>query len=187
MTFYKAKDIVKQGSISIMVSVTISSFAGTILNSKLEALLAFPLLLVLVPCIADTTGNIGSMIGSKIATWLHLGIVRPKLERNAHLEKYVVAIVLVAALSSLYLVFISMLASYLLNLGAIEPMKILIIVSATSIAVSLVATVVGILVAFASYRYGWDPDNVSIPIITAIGDVVGSIMLLSTASILGLI
>ncbi|MEM0320293.1 MAG: hypothetical protein QXS67_02635, partial [Candidatus Nezhaarchaeales archaeon] len=77
MTIYKVKDIVKQGTVAITASVVIDSFAGTVLNAKLEALLTLPILLVLVPCLMDMTGNVGCMIGSKIATYLHLGLVRP--------------------------------------------------------------------------------------------------------------
>ncbi|MEM4575994.1 MAG: magnesium transporter [Candidatus Nezhaarchaeales archaeon] len=187
MTFYKAKDIVKQGTVSILASVTISSFAGAILNARLETLLTIPILLVLVPCISDMTGNIGCMIGSKIATYLHLGLVRPKIERNVYLERYAIAIIVVTVISSIYLVFLAMAASYLLELSAIEPLKILIIVVSTGLSISAAAILVGIVVAFVTFKYGWDPDNTAIPIVTAIGDIVGALMLLSIASAVGLI
>ncbi len=187
MTFYKAKEIVKQGVSPIISSVIISSFAGAMLNAKLEALLALPILLVLVPSISDMTGNIGCMIGSKIATFLHLGLVRPRIERNPYLEKYVAAILVVAVLSSLYLTFLTIAVSYISGLGVVAPLKILEIVVITGVSVSIVATLVGIGVAFVTYKYGWDPDNTTIPIITAIGDVAGVAILLFVASITGLI
>lgn len=187
MTFYKAKDIVKQGAVSIMASVVISSFAGAVLNAKLETLLTLPLLLILVPCLMDMTGNMGCMIGSKVATYLHLGLVRPKIERSLYIEKYSAAMIVVATLSSLYLTFLAMTASYFLGVEGVEPTKILTIVLATGISTSAVAIVIGVIAGFVTFRYGWDPDNTTIPIATAICDVVGASLLILMTSAMGLI
>ncbi|MEM0217513.1 MAG: magnesium transporter [Candidatus Nezhaarchaeales archaeon] len=187
MTVYKAKDIVKQGTVSITASVVIDSFAGTVLNAKLEALLTLPALLILIPCLMDMTGNMGCMIGSKIATYLHLGLVRPRIERNPYLEKYAVTMIAVAALSSLYLTFLAITASYFLGLKGVEPVKILIIVLVAGVTTSAVAILVGAVAGFVTYRYGWDPDNTTIPVVTAVCDVVGALLLISVASVAGLI
>ncbi|MEM0217880.1 MAG: magnesium transporter [Candidatus Nezhaarchaeales archaeon] len=187
MTVYKAKDIVKQGTVSITASVVIDSFAGTVLNAKLETLLTLPVLLILIPCLMDMTGNMGCMIGSKIATYLHLGLVRPKIERSPYLEKYAVTMIVVAALSSLYLTFLAMTASYFLGLKGVEPVKILIIVLVTGVSTSVIAIIVGVVAGFVTYRYGWDPDNTTIPIVTAVCDVIGALLLISVALAVGLI
>ncbi len=187
MSFYKAKNIVKEGALSITIAVLISSFAGVLLNAKIEALLAIPSLMVLVPGVATMAGNFGCMIGSRIATALHLGLVKPKMERNPYLEKNVAAMIIISLLSSLYLAFIVSAASYLAGFGGIAPLKILEVTLIAGISLALVTTVVGIIVAFITYKYGWDPDNTTIPIITAIGDVAGVAMLLFAASIAGLI
>ncbi|MEM0240049.1 MAG: magnesium transporter [Candidatus Nezhaarchaeales archaeon] len=187
MTIYKVKDIVKQGTVAITASVVIDSFAGTVLNAKLEALLTLPILLVLVPCLMDMTGNVGCMIGSKIATYLHLGLVRPGIGRNPYLEKYAIAMIVVAALSSFYLTFLAMTASYFLGLEVIEPVKILVIVLVTNVSISTAAILVGIVAGFVTFRYGWDPDNTTIPIVTATCDVVGALFLILVASATGLI
>lgn len=187
MTFYRAKDIVKQGTVSITASVVIDSFAGAVLNAKLEALLTLPLLLILVPCLMDMTGNMGCMIGSKIATYLHLGLVRPKIERSPYLEKYAITMIVVAILSSLYLAFLAMTASYFLGLRGVEPMNVLTIVLVTGVSTSAVAILVGVVAGFVTFRYGWDPDNTTIPIVTGACDIIGALLLISVASAVGLI
>ncbi|MCS7139287.1 MAG: magnesium transporter [Candidatus Nezhaarchaeota archaeon] len=186
MSFYKARNIVKEGVVSTAVAILISSFAGVLLEAKIESLLAVPSLLILVPSIADMSGNFGCMIGARIATALHLGVVRPKLERNSYLEKNVVAVLIVSIMSSMYLAFIASAASRLIGL-AVEPLKILQVTLLAGISLAMVVTVIGVMVAFISFRYGWDPDNTTIPMVTAVGDVAGVAMLLLTASLVGLI
>ncbi|MHC1628664.1 MAG: magnesium transporter [Candidatus Nezhaarchaeales archaeon] len=187
MSFYKAKNIVKEGALSITIAVLISSFAGVLLNAKIEGLLAIPSLMILVPSVATMAGNFGCMIGSRIATALHLGLVRPKIERNSYLERNVIAMLIISILSSLYLAFLVSTASYLAGLNGIAPLKVLEVTLLAGVSLAMVTTLVGIIVAFITFKYGWDPDNTTIPIITAIGDVAGVAMLLFAASIAGLI
>jgi len=187
MTYYKAKDIVKQGSAAITTSVILDSFAGVLLNAKMEALLSMPILLVLLPSLMDMTGDIGCMVGSKIATFLHLGIVRPKFEKNPYLVKYVAAVMTVAVLTSLYLTFLVVAASYPLGLSTVEPLKILAVVLACSVSISIIAFLVGITAGFVTFKHGWDPDNTVIPILTAVCDIIGAMLLLLAASLMGII
>jgi len=187
MTYYKAKDIVKQGGVAITASVVVDSFAGVLLNAKIEALLSIPILLVLLPSLMDMTGDIGCMVGSKIATFLHLGIVRPKFEKNPYLMKYAAAVMTVAVLTSLYLTFLAVAASHLLGLSTVEPLKILAVVLACSVSISIIAFPVGIAAGFVTFKRGWDPDNATIPIVTAVCDIIGAALLLLAASLVGII
>jgi mgtE-like transporter len=187
MTYYKAKDIVKQGSMAITTSVIVDSFAGILLNARIEALLSIPILLVLLPSLMDMTGDIGCMVGSKIATFLHLGLMRPKFEKNPYLVKYATAVMVVAVLTSLYLTFLAVAVSYLLGLSAVEPLKILVVVLACSVSISVIAFLVGVVAGLVTFKHGWDPDNTTIPIVTAVCDMAGAMLLLLAASLIGMI
>ncbi|MEM4653642.1 MAG: magnesium transporter, partial [Candidatus Nezhaarchaeales archaeon] len=72
-------------------------------------------------------------------------------------------------------------------LEVIEPVKILVIVLVTNVSISTAAILVGIVAGFVTFRYGWDPDNTTIPIVTATCDVVGALFLILVASATGLI
>jgi mgtE-like transporter len=187
VTYYKARDIVKQGGVAITTSVIVDSFAGVLLNAKMEALLSIPILLVLLPSLMDMTGDIGCMVGSKIATFLHLGLVRPRLEKNPYLMRYAAAVMTVAVLTSLYLTFLAVAASHLLGLSAVEPLKVLAVVLACSVSISVIAFLVGMVAGFVTFKHGWDPDNTTIPIVTAVCDIMGAMLLLSAASLVGII
>lgn len=187
MTYYKVKEIVKESSVAITASVVLDSFAGVLLNAKIEALLSIPILLVLLPSLMDMTGDIGCMVGSKIATLLHLGFVRPRFERNPYLTKYATAVVVVAVLTALYLTFLAVAVSHLLGLSIVDPLKILVVVLTCSVSISVIAFLVGAVAAFATFRHGWDPDNTTIPMVTAVCDIVGAMLLLLAASLTGMI
>ena len=187
MTYYKAKDVVKQGSVAITTSVIVDSLAGVLLNAKIEALLSIPILLILLPSLMDMTGDVGCMVGSKIATFLHLGLVRPRFEKNPYLMKYAAAVMTVAVLTSLYLTFLAVAVSYFFGLSAVDPLKVLAVVLTCSVSISVIAFLVGIIAGFVTFKHSWDPDNTTIPIVTAVCDIVGAMLLLLAASLIGII
>jgi mgtE-like transporter len=47
--------------------------------------------------------------------------------------------------------------------------------------VILVAMLVGLFVAVLADRYNWDPDNVAIPVVTTLSDVIGTMFLVWVA------
>jgi len=47
--------------------------------------------------------------------------------------------------------------------------------------------IVTFLISIAAFKFGFDPDNVTLPLVTAIADVLGVISLLIVLSVFGVI
>ena len=60
----------------------LGSFAGGILNSSVETLLTNPSLLTLVPLFSGESGNLVSILGVRLSSGLHLGLLNLQINHN---------------------------------------------------------------------------------------------------------
>ncbi|MEM1546045.1 MAG: magnesium transporter [Candidatus Methanomethylicia archaeon] len=187
MATYKASRILREGFTAITLSVMISTFAGTLLNVRLESLITVPVILILIPPFNDMAGDFGCIIGARLATALHLGIIKPRIEKNTYLFRNIIAIIFIAIISSIYLSILVYAIGGIMGLNIVSPISILILILISSILLALIIIAVGVIVAFISYIYHWDPDNTTIPILTAIGDFTGILTLIYVASLIHII
>jgi|YelNatPaOPRAMG01_1025707.scaffolds.fasta_scaffold06796_4 mgtE-like transporter len=187
MATYRASRIIREGFTAITISIVISTFAGTILNLRLQSLLTIPVILILIPPFNDMAGDFGCIVGARLATALHLGIIRPRIEKNTYLARNIAAVIIIAMVSSIYLSMLVYAIGGIIGLELISPLSIVIAVFLSSILLALIIIAVGVIVSFISYIYNWDPDNTTIPILTAIGDFTGVITLIYISSLLHII
>jgi mgtE-like transporter len=187
MATYRASRIVREGFTAITVSIVISTFAGAVLNLRLQSLLTIPVILVLVPPFNDMAGDFGCIVGARLATALHLGIIRPRIGRNTYLARNVAAVVIIAMVSSIYLSILVYAIGGIIGLELIPPLSMVVAVFLSSILLALIIIAVGVVVSFVSYIYNWDPDNTTIPILTAMGDLAGVLTLIYISSLLHII
>ena len=175
--FYQMKKILMESIPLLTVLMIIEIFGGQVLNSQLERFVVFPILLMFIPVINGVCGNIGSILGARVSSGLHVGYITPDF-RGKELRENMIGIVLLALLTfcflgclvyvistSFKLVFIMMGAGMLLTLGVI---------------------CLCIPTAMISFRKGIDPDNVVIPILTTGADVLGILCLLLMIKLVGI-
>ncbi|MEM3184263.1 MAG: magnesium transporter [Candidatus Hadarchaeales archaeon] len=175
------KRIVKESLFALLISATVSALAGFFLQIEVEKILALPFLLALIPPINDMGGNIGSILGARLSSALHLGLIEPKLKRQKVLSENLIE----ATASGLFsFLFVSIVLIFLGSVrGFSDPFRF----SATFIltGVILVPLIVlsSMMVTVISYVKGLDPDNIVGPLITSIGDVLGVLTLLLVSKI----
>jgi mgtE-like transporter len=144
-----------------------------------------PALLVLLPSFLEDAGALGAIVSSRLASKLHLGSIRPRLipDRLALLD---ISLAAPFALSVFTLVGIS---SHVVAeaLGKSSPGVWSMI--AISLLAGYMATVGAAIIAYASavatFRFGLDPDNHAIPIVTSTIDLIGTLCLVATIAMLG--
>ncbi len=162
----------------MVICIVISLIAGLFLESTLETIFYGSVFLLLIPLYNGEGGSIGSINASKLSTAYYLG----ENGKSWGGKKSIAASGALAA-SSLPVFLLSGILAFFIarNYGMSSPPLLEII--AFSLGVGIVVTVVAIvlshLVTKASVKLGIDPDNVTIPIITSIMDLVG------VASIIG--
>lgn len=172
----------------LLVSAGGGLFAGLVLAGMESDLEATRGLLVLVPALLATRGNVFGAYAARIASGLHQGIVSPHVDVSDQRLQAATA----AATSNNLLA--SGLAAVLtvLSLRAFEqpvaPFTELLAIALIAAFLSGLALVVVVLaVMFVGFRRGIDPDTLVGPLVTTTGDVVGIAFLLLAVRLVGAI
>jgi len=153
--------------------------AGLVLGGMRSDLRAVEGLLVLVPALLATRGNVYGSLGARLATGLHQGLIEPRVRTGdrriraaaaAALANGIVASVFAATAA---FTILSALGAPVASLGRLVGIAVVAGLLSGSTLVVVVVTVV-----FAGYRRGYNPDTLVGPLVTTTGDVFGILFLL---------
>ncbi len=170
MTYYTVTGIVKRGVPVLLIAAIISTTAGQLLHLGQDTLIGSPVLLILIPPLIKIGGDTGSVLGARLSSAFHLGLVEPV--GGVVVRNNVLACLLTGCTSCLVLSVAVWMTAHLLEITVVYRQLLEITLTAGFIDL-LVVFAVTVGLAFLSHRHGLDPDDVIIPIITAIGDIVG--------------
>lgn len=166
----------------LLVSGVGGLFAGLVLGGMAAELRAVDGLLLLVPALLATRGNVYGSLGARLASALHQGLVEPRLDLGDERVRVATA----AALANGLLVSaFAAVAGFGLLLWLGRPHASLPILVSIALLAGLlsgvVLTVAVVVVVFLGYRRGLNPDTLAGPVVTTTGDVVGVATLLVAA------
>ena len=169
----------------ILLTPLLDIAAGAVLQAKEPVLTALPGLLILIPPFVSQAGALGGILSSRLSSKLQLGLIttRGLPESPALLDAGLVVVFGVAIFT-----FIGAVALVLANLtGLAHPGAGTMIVGTLLAGVLALPVVIGIgyYLAIVTSRFGLDPDNQSVPIITSLMDLVGVAAVLIAMATLG--
>jgi len=176
------KRIVSETTFAMLISATVSILAGFFLQVEVERFLTFPFLLSLIPPINDMGGNIGSMLGARLGSALHLGLIRPKIERQRALDENMAESIGSGLLS--FLIAGAALLVWGVVRGIVSPMKFFLTFVMAGAILTPIVVVCTVFITVVSYVKRLDPDNIVAPLITSIADVLGVLVLLLVSKLL---
>ena len=163
-------------------------FAGLVLEGLVESVERFPGLLVMVPVFLATRGNVYGALGGRIASGLHQGLIEPKFEWDDRLVNAVVASFVNGIGISIVIGFITWAVLGLLPGWEAAMLVELVGIMFIAGALTSVVMIVGLLLLiFAGFRYGYDPDNLVGPIVTTLGDIFGMLFLVFSVWLVGVL
>jgi mgtE-like transporter len=168
----------------IVLTPLLDILAGTVVEPRIERFTTFPGLLVIIPPLVSNAGALGGILSSRLSSKLHLGVISARglpetpaiLDASLVVGFGIVAFPVVGLTGWLYGVIVDK----SLGLGAMVGGTLL-----TGIVATFIAIVVGYYIAILSSRFGLDPDNQSVPIITSVMDLAGVLTFLFVLSLLG--
>ena len=170
-SYYTVRGIIQRGLPVLSITCVIGIIVGQILNTRENSLLSMPAILILIPSLIKIGGDTGSMLGARLSSAFHMGL-GDRIYRNPVVHNSVIAASIVGFVSSISVSVLVFFASKFMGFG----MPFLTLLEISLIAVVIELTVVysaTIAIAFASHRFGIDPDDTVIPIIASLGDLVG--------------
>jgi len=166
--------------LSIILSMLLGIATGVFFARFVSRFYAFPGLVITIPALLAMRGNIFGASCSRVGTALHMGLIGDGRGRILSIE-----IANTALLSALTSIVIAVFAVYIAqSMGISASYATLGFISMVS---ALISTAIMIPASYAlsvgSYRMGWNPDNVSIPVVATFGDLIMVLSLTATMSI----
>jgi mgtE-like transporter len=177
--------IVRESVPILAVAGAVDIFAGLFVEARLDRLLVYPVLLVLIPPFLEAAGALGGILSARLASKLHLGVITPrgKPEPAAWLD---ITLIFVFAALTFFLVGVAAdVAAALVGLASPGPLTVIGVSMVAGLLATLMTVVVSYYAAVATYRLGLDPDNHGIPMITSSMDFVGVLALAVGLAALG--
>ncbi|KAF9978647.1 hypothetical protein BGZ73_001300 [Actinomortierella ambigua] len=157
-------EVVKEGWGPILLAMVIASTAGLTLERYIDQ---YPGMALISPVLNGLAGNIGSIYASRISTSVHAGI--KENHRATQRSLFLVNI----PIQGLFLLVIG-----LMGLGHIHWSAWVVIgYTAVSLLLILVSLIMAKYITLWFWKWGYDPDNYALPILTSLIDVIGTALL----------
>ncbi|HEU5225023.1 MAG TPA: magnesium transporter [Actinomycetota bacterium] len=172
----------------ILLTPILDIVAGTLLRARQEQLVAVPVLLALIPPFVSQAGALGGIFTSRTASKLQIGVItaRGLPEIPALVDASIVSLLSIAVFAAVGVVAYALgVATDLVGMPSLAAL-----VGGTVLAgliVTPVTLVAGYYLAIGTFRFGLDPDDQSVPIITSVMDLAGVAVLLFVMTSLGVL
>lgn len=158
--------------------------AGGIFSRMEEEIRRLPGLLLMLPAIMDIRGDISSSYGARICTAYHMGIITPETGFNKYAMENASATLVLTFITSILSGALAWLITIFTGMPHIALVNFLIIALVVNYLAGFVLLSFSYFVAMTAARMKLDPNNVTVPAITALGDVITISVTLVVAKIM---
>ncbi|AGB05236.1 cation transporter [Aciduliprofundum sp. MAR08-339] len=160
--------MIRESFIALLMALIADSFAGMLLNRSIGVFNAIPGLLMILPALLDMRGNVYGAQISRLSSKLHLGEISGMKDKKVKIN-IISAIALAFTVSYIMIILTS--GVFYFTKGIIIPVMIILTIILTNhFFTSSILTPVSAYIAVKSYEKKWNPDNIGVPIISAVGD-----------------
>jgi len=175
--------IIKQSLFALIVCAFADIIAGIYLTSMYDLLILLPGILTMLPAAIDMRGNVYASMGSRLSTGLHTGEIKPSLRDSKLIAENVYSSLIQTVLMAAVIAFFAMVGGILLGNQTIGFIHLFFISLFASLIAAIGLILTTILVAILSFKKGFDPDNVSSPLIASIGDILNVVSIFAISLI----
>ncbi|MFC5971830.1 magnesium transporter [Halomarina salina] len=184
-----AREAYREGLPALSASAFGGLLAGVALSGMRAEFEAVAGLLVLVPALLATRGNVYGSLGARVATALHQGLVEPRLRgTDERLRAAVVAALANGIVASVFSAVVAWVALVALAQSHATLLELTLISFLAALLSGIVLAVVVVVVVFSGFKRGFNPDTLVGPIVTTAGDVFGVLFLwLSVQVVVGVL
>jgi mgtE-like transporter len=180
--------IVLEMTAVILLTPILDVLAGTLLRARQDQLVLVPVLLALIPPFVSQAGALGGIFASRTTSKLQIGVItaRGMPETPALIDASIVV-----GLAVTVFLLVGVIAYGLGEATGLAGMpEFGTLVGGTTLAgliVTPVTLAASYYLAIGTYRFGLDPDNQSVPIITSVMDLAGIAVILFVMTSLGVL
>ncbi|MCL2147887.1 MAG: magnesium transporter [Methanomassiliicoccaceae archaeon] len=181
----EAKRIISQSTPILLMCLMLDIAAGVIIENKTEALIALPVLIILMPAFLNEGNALSGMLTSRLSSMLHLGTLRvSRLPGKNAAENFLITYVLAIVTYSYIGVMAFVAALVIGGTGDIGFLKVMGIVLISGMATTTILNFLSYYVAVTAVRFDLDPDDHSIPLTSSSMDLISAGVLISVIVLL---
>ena len=162
-----------QSLVALGLLAVVSVVVGILLGASADRLEKLGGLLLMVPAAIALQGKIFGALGSRLGTAIHAGTFRFSLRPATVVGENILAGLALSVVTSAVLAMLAKATAELFNIAESMSLASFVVISVLGgVISSLFVAVVALGMAAGSVRFGWDPDNVTAPLVTAAADVI---------------
>ena len=183
---YQWTSIVKSSIVVLTLCIIIEIFAGQLLQGNLNRLLLLPILLLSIPVVNGVGGNVGSVLGARLASGLHVGSIEYSIKDKQMRDNVFMALgigMITYGILAILIYYLAVLGDIQMGIGLLQFTAVIL---GTGFLLILMIAVISVLTAFWSFKRGLDPDNMVAPVVTTVGDTLGILFLFIIIGVVGL-
>jgi len=163
--------VLRETFIALFICAIGDLIAGLLLSGMTDVFSILPGLLVLIPGAIGMRGNIFGALGSRLGSNLHIGILSPELKKSKILNQNIISAIILTIIMSIFLAFMAKGFCILVGFESISLVDFTVVSVLGGIFSGALLLPATILISIKSYENGWNPDNVTTPLIAAAGDL----------------
>ena len=163
--------VLKESLIALSICAVGDLCAGIILGNMEFFLKTYPGLMVIIPGAIGMRGNIFGSFGSRLSTHLHIGTLSPEFKRSEILSQNITASLILTMVLSVLLAVIAKVICIIFKFQSISLYDFVLISFVAGLISTIVMLPITMFISLKSFEGGWDPDNITTPLIAAIGDL----------------
>jgi mgtE-like transporter len=182
-----AKELLKQ-SLPLLILCGIGGVvAGSTLGVMTDLLENIPGLIVIIPAIIAMRGNISTTFGSRLGSAYHLGVIDAENIWNEELKQNVIGSLVLSFLVSITIGIMAYVTTIVFFDINPNPVKLIIIVLIAGVISGAILTMLTIVIIFAVFKRGYDPDNITGPALATFGDIITMLSIFGSAIVVEVI
>jgi len=185
-------DMVKQSLPFLIICGIGEVFAGTIFGFMKDLFLEYPGLIIIMPAVIGMRGNIVTTLGSRLGSSIHLGVIDPKdVIKNPETQENIYATLILSAVMAVITAFVAYSSSVSAGVDTLSLGSLILVTLFSSLIAGMILITITIGIVIVSFSKGLDPDNVTAPILTTVGDIISIfciyfvVVVLSSVGVMG--
>ena len=170
--------IVRESIPVLTLAGLLDLIAGITIEKRLDQLLEYPVLLVLLPGFLGSAGGLGGVLSSRLSTKIHLGLLHPgpvpRGSAGADIAMIFGLSIPVFAITGI----VAELGGVLTNQASPGLIDLVAVALIGGLLATICVVIVAYYVTIIAVRFGLDPDTHGIPMVTSSLDFVGAFALI---------
>jgi len=170
--FIRYRGALKLGVSALVIAGTADLFAGILLGQMEDYLYLIPGMMILIYSAIGMRGNIFGAMGSRIGTALNMGTFEISFKKGTILRANVESSMVLTIVMSIVMGVCTWGVAEFAFDGTRTVWDFIFISTLGGTIAGAIVLLFNILIAYEGNRRGWDVDNITAPLISAVGDIV---------------